>query len=112
MARDLLTVQASTVASESAFSISGRVISIRRTRLTPPSVEMAICLKDYLDAAERVQNTRSLEGELEYEGEVYENEVNADLTEPMTEYEAEMDEWIRSNAVRVKIRLCLNTYFV
>ncbi|GJS16342.1 zinc finger BED domain-containing protein RICESLEEPER 2-like protein [Tanacetum coccineum] len=34
MARDLLSVQASTVASESTFSISGRVLSIRRTRLT------------------------------------------------------------------------------
>ncbi|GJY31519.1 putative transcription elongation factor SPT5-like protein 1 [Tanacetum coccineum] len=31
MARDLLTVQASTVASESAFSISGRIISKRRS---------------------------------------------------------------------------------
>ncbi|GJR60273.1 putative transcription elongation factor SPT5-like protein 1 [Tanacetum coccineum] len=34
------TVQASTVASESAFSISGRIISERRSRLTPESVEL------------------------------------------------------------------------
>ena len=54
--RDLLTVQASTVASESAFSVSGRVLSIRRTRLTPAAVEMCICLKDHLDAAERIQH--------------------------------------------------------
>ncbi|KAE8675306.1 Ubiquitin-like protein ATG12 [Hibiscus syriacus] len=47
MARDLLTVQASTVASESAFSVSGRVISQRRSRLSPESVEVCICLKDY-----------------------------------------------------------------
>ncbi|GJQ97485.1 zinc finger BED domain-containing protein RICESLEEPER 2 [Tanacetum coccineum] len=50
MARDLLSVQASTVASKSAFSLTGRVLSIRRTRLTPASLEMCICLKDHLDA--------------------------------------------------------------
>ncbi|KAE8670967.1 putative transcription elongation factor SPT5-like protein 1 [Hibiscus syriacus] len=55
MARDLLTVQASTVASESAFSVSGRVISQRRSRLSPESVEVCICLKDYLDGAAQVE---------------------------------------------------------
>ncbi|KAJ0827795.1 putative transcription factor/ chromatin remodeling BED-type(Zn) family [Helianthus annuus] len=98
MARDLLTVQASTVASESAFSISGRVISIRRTRLTPKAVEMSICLKDNLDAAERVQDKRSLEEELDYEGEVYEDEVEAELTTPMTDEEAELDEFLRNSS--------------
>ncbi|GJV57986.1 zinc finger BED domain-containing protein RICESLEEPER 2 [Tanacetum coccineum] len=62
MARDLLTVQASTVASESAFSISGRIISERRSRLTPESVEVCVCLKDYLDEVDRVQHETSLEG--------------------------------------------------
>ncbi|GJZ37606.1 zinc finger BED domain-containing protein RICESLEEPER 2 [Tanacetum coccineum] len=62
MARDLLTVQASTVASESAFSISGRIISERRSRLTPESVEVCVCLKDYLDGVDRVQHETSLEG--------------------------------------------------
>ncbi|GJR03564.1 ribonuclease H-like domain-containing protein [Tanacetum coccineum] len=62
MARDLLSVQASTVASESAFSLSGRVLSIRRTRLTPASLEMCICLKDHLDAQELKQHTSNLEG--------------------------------------------------
>ncbi|KAD6118748.1 hypothetical protein E3N88_10019 [Mikania micrantha] len=65
MARDLLSVQASTVASKSAFSLSGRVLSIRRTRLTPASLEMCICLKDHLDAMERVQHHTLLEAELE-----------------------------------------------
>ncbi|GJU19888.1 60S ribosomal protein L23a [Tanacetum coccineum] len=40
MAMDILSVQATSVASESAFSTSGRVLSIRRTRLTPASLEM------------------------------------------------------------------------
>ncbi|GJS13840.1 zinc finger BED domain-containing protein RICESLEEPER 2 [Tanacetum coccineum] len=52
MARDLLSVQASIVASEFVFSTSGRVLSIRRTRLMSASLEMCICLKDHLDADE------------------------------------------------------------
>nr|GFB54750.1 zinc finger BED domain-containing protein RICESLEEPER 2 [Tanacetum cinerariifolium] len=62
MARELLAVQASTVASESAFSTSGRIISDRRSRLTPESVEVCVCLKDYLDGVDRVQHETSLEG--------------------------------------------------
>nr|GEZ85225.1 zinc finger BED domain-containing protein RICESLEEPER 2-like [Tanacetum cinerariifolium] len=40
MAMDILNVQATSVASESVFSTSERVLSIRRTRLTPASLEM------------------------------------------------------------------------
>nr|GEU96589.1 zinc finger BED domain-containing protein RICESLEEPER 2-like [Tanacetum cinerariifolium] len=78
MARDLLSVQASTIASESAFSLSGRVLSIRRTKLTPASLEMCICLKDHLDAQERIQDTSNLEGDcLEIEQQLHEVEAKA-----------------------------------
>ncbi|GJT73494.1 zinc finger BED domain-containing protein RICESLEEPER 2 [Tanacetum coccineum] len=40
MAMDIISVQASSVASESTFSTSERVLSIRRTRLTPTYLEM------------------------------------------------------------------------
>ncbi|GKD66352.1 zinc finger BED domain-containing protein RICESLEEPER 3, partial [Tanacetum coccineum] len=40
MAQDILSVQTTSAASESAFSTSGRVLSIQRTRLTPASLEM------------------------------------------------------------------------
>ncbi|GKB89620.1 zinc finger BED domain-containing protein RICESLEEPER 2, partial [Tanacetum coccineum] len=40
MARDVLSVQATSVAFESAFSTSERVLSIRRIRQTPTSLEM------------------------------------------------------------------------
>ncbi|GJV59542.1 zinc finger BED domain-containing protein RICESLEEPER 2-like protein [Tanacetum coccineum] len=40
MAMDILSVQATSVASESAFSTSRKVLSIQRTRLTPASLEM------------------------------------------------------------------------
>ncbi|PWA59394.1 zinc finger BED domain-containing protein RICESLEEPER 2 [Artemisia annua] len=75
MARDLLALQASTVVSESAFSTSGRILSIRRTRLTPASLEMCICLKDHLNAAERILHTSSLEDPLEYEEQIQNEEV-------------------------------------
>ncbi|GJT85861.1 zinc finger BED domain-containing protein RICESLEEPER 2 [Tanacetum coccineum] len=66
MAMDIISVQASSVASESAFSTSGRVLSIRRTRLTPASLEMCMCLKDHLDAKERKQDKCPLETPLDF----------------------------------------------
>lgn len=85
MARDILTIQASTVASESAFSLSGRIISARRTRLTPESVECCICLKDYLDSIDRIQHTTSLEMEIEVvEANLEENEMDMGLSTPPT----------------------------
>ncbi|GJZ05003.1 zinc finger BED domain-containing protein RICESLEEPER 2 [Tanacetum coccineum] len=78
MARDLLSVQASTVASESTFSLSGRVLSIRRTRLAPASLEMCICLKDQLDAQERIQHISNLKGDcLDIEQQLHEVEAEA-----------------------------------
>ena len=50
MARDLFAAPASTVASESAFSTSGRVISEYRKRLTSNNVEALICLQAWLRA--------------------------------------------------------------
>ncbi|KAD5802445.1 hypothetical protein E3N88_13805 [Mikania micrantha] len=98
MARDLLSVQVSTVASESAFSLSGRVLSIRRTGLTPASLEMCICLKDHLDAMERVQDQTQLEGELEIEVTIHEVEVEEGMTFPLFDEEQAMDEWMRNNS--------------
>ncbi|KAK1430026.1 hypothetical protein QVD17_12479 [Tagetes erecta] len=66
-ARDLLSSQASTIALESAFSTCGRIISLRRTRLSPEAVEMCICLKDHLDAVNRIQYLMSLEDDIELE---------------------------------------------
>ncbi|GKD71634.1 zinc finger BED domain-containing protein RICESLEEPER 2-like protein [Tanacetum coccineum] len=65
MARDLLSVQESTVPFESAFSVSGRVISPRRIKLTPTSVEVCICFKHHLNNIERIQHISPLKGEFE-----------------------------------------------
>ena len=48
MARDILTIPLSTVASESAFSVGGRVLDAFRSSLKPDIVEAVICLSDWL----------------------------------------------------------------
>ena len=48
MARDVLAVLVSTVASESAFSTSGRILNEFRTSLTPFMVQALVCAQDWL----------------------------------------------------------------
>nr|GEZ36455.1 zinc finger BED domain-containing protein RICESLEEPER 3 [Tanacetum cinerariifolium] len=91
MAMDILTVQATSVASESAFSISGRVLSIRRTRLTPVSLEMCMCLKDHLDAQERKQDKFTLETPVDFEEEILDAEVQANEAIPLSDEEIALD---------------------
>ncbi|KAI3667860.1 hypothetical protein L6452_42930 [Arctium lappa] len=81
IARDILTIQASTVASESAFSFIGKIISARRTRLTLESVECCMCLQDYLDNMQRIQDQTSLEADIDdMEANLAENEVDQGLS--------------------------------
>ena len=47
IARDIISVSVSTASSESYFSLTGRIIEERRRRLSPETVEMLICLKDW-----------------------------------------------------------------
>lgn len=48
MARDVLAVPVSTVASESAFSAGGRVLDSFRSSLSPRMVEALICTQDWI----------------------------------------------------------------
>nr|GEW80843.1 zinc finger BED domain-containing protein RICESLEEPER 3 [Tanacetum cinerariifolium] len=92
MARDMLSVQATSVAFEFAFSTSGRVLPILRTRLTPASLEMCMCLKDHLDAQDRIQNTSSREHSLDFEEDILEEEVPYNEAIQVSDEEIALDE--------------------
>jgi hypothetical protein len=47
LAKDILTVPVSTISSESAFSLCGRVLDERRRSLSPEYVEMVSLIKDW-----------------------------------------------------------------
>ncbi|GKE38574.1 zinc finger BED domain-containing protein RICESLEEPER 2 [Tanacetum coccineum] len=91
MAMDIISIQASLVASESAFSTSGRVLSIRRTRLTPTSLEMCMCLKDHLYAKERKQDKCPLEIPLDFEENIFDDEVLQNEAIPLFDEEVALD---------------------
>ena len=48
MARDVLTIPLSTMASESAFSSGGGVLDAFRSSLKPQTVKAMICLRDWV----------------------------------------------------------------
>ena len=48
MARDYLTIQATSVPSEQAFSIAGNTISKTRNRLLPETARACLCLKSWI----------------------------------------------------------------
>nr|GEX72717.1 transposase [Tanacetum cinerariifolium] len=96
-AMDILSVQATLVASESAFLTSEGVLSIRRTRLTPASLEMCMCLKDHLDPQERKQDKSTLEIPVDFEEEILDAEVQANKAIPL------FDEEIALNAASSEV---------
>ncbi|GJZ68253.1 zinc finger BED domain-containing protein RICESLEEPER 2 [Tanacetum coccineum] len=91
LSMDLISVQATSVASESVFLTSERVFSIRRTRLTPTSLEMCMCLKDHLDAQKRKQHTSNLENALDFEEEILDAEVLENESIPLSDEEIALD---------------------
>ena len=56
IARDVLTVPVSTVASEAAFSAGGRVVSKKRCNLSLEAIEAVVCLKYWNLADKRLHD--------------------------------------------------------
>ncbi|PKA57609.1 Putative AC transposase [Apostasia shenzhenica] len=55
LTRDVLAAQASIVASESAFSTTGRIVEDYRSSLSPATLCMFTCLQDWFVAESRNQ---------------------------------------------------------
>ena len=56
IACDVLTVFVSTVASETAFSVGGIVVSKKRCNLSLEAIEAVVCLKDWNLADKRLHD--------------------------------------------------------
>ena len=54
MARDVLSIPISTIASESAFSVGGRILDQYRSALKSETVETLICTRDWIFAEESI----------------------------------------------------------
>nr|GEZ21876.1 transposase [Tanacetum cinerariifolium] len=91
MAMDILSIQATSVASEYAFSTSERVLSIRRTRLTPVSLEMCMRFKDHLDVQERKQDKSTLETPVDFEEQILDAEVQENKAIPLSDEKIALD---------------------
>ncbi|KAL2937351.1 putative AC9 transposase, partial [Bienertia sinuspersici] len=61
IARDILAIPASTIASESAFSAGKRVLDEKRYRLSFESIEMSVCKKDWDQAEKGTQGLKEEE---------------------------------------------------
>ena len=53
MAKDILSIQATSVASESQFSTSGRVVDDYRSSLDPKTVRILMLLQSWLEAFQK-----------------------------------------------------------
>jgi hAT family C-terminal dimerisation region len=61
MARDIFAVPVLTVSSESCFSSANWILTDKHTKLGENLFENLVCLKDQLDAKERLQHDTTLE---------------------------------------------------
>ncbi|KAK1577904.1 hypothetical protein Q3G72_025896 [Acer saccharum] len=53
IARDILAIPVSTVASESSFSTGGRIVNAQRNRLLPSTLEAIMCTQKWLWAGKK-----------------------------------------------------------
>ncbi|KAK3221347.1 hypothetical protein Dsin_008372 [Dipteronia sinensis] len=61
MARDVLSIPVSSVASESTLSVGWRVLDQYRSSLKPDTMEAIICSRDWIHGGEGVSETIGVE---------------------------------------------------
>ncbi|KAM7459307.1 hypothetical protein LguiA_036301 [Lonicera macranthoides] len=66
IARDILAIPVSTIASESCFSTSGRIIDSFRSSLSPKMVEALICTQNWLRGSHVALNHEPTAEEVEF----------------------------------------------
>lgn len=69
IARDILAIPISTVASESAFSTGGRVLSSQRSKLNEDTLEALMCTQNWLRKEMQGSSSSSIMQQLESVGE-------------------------------------------
>ncbi|CAD6337042.1 unnamed protein product [Miscanthus lutarioriparius] len=84
MARDLLAIPISTVASESAFSSGGRTLDDFRTSLTPTMVERLVCTNDWLRGNNYIGVEEDTEALVKLEEEIDALAISKDSTTATT----------------------------
>jgi len=72
LARDVLAIPVSTVASEAIFSTTGRILDEFRTSLTPFMVQALVCTQDWLQRARPINIQEDMEQLAELEKELIE----------------------------------------
>ncbi|KAL4387019.1 hypothetical protein GQ457_09G022130 [Hibiscus cannabinus] len=65
MAKDVLAIPLSTVASESAFSTGGRVLDQFRSSLTPKMVQALVCTQDYIRNPSTEEEIKKIEEQIQ-----------------------------------------------
>ncbi|XP_039048919.1 zinc finger BED domain-containing protein RICESLEEPER 2-like [Hibiscus syriacus] len=65
MAKDVLAIPLSTVASESAFSTSGHVLDQFRSSLTPKMVQALVCTQDYIKKSSTEEEIKKFEEQIQ-----------------------------------------------
>ena len=67
VARDVLAMPVSTMASESAFSTGGRILDPFRSSLSPMMVEVLVCTQNWLQSTVPISLRKAMDDVLEFE---------------------------------------------